>query len=84
MLAVGERGHHPSVTVWSLDTGAVLRELVGVYRFGISCVSFTSSGGGLVTMGFKSDRMLRVSEPPSGLLRAGGGGGGGRGVLNCY
>lgn len=59
---MGERGHHPSVTVWSLATGAVLRELAGGHRFGISCVSFTTSGGGLVTMGFKQDRMLRVRE----------------------
>ncbi|CAM9991699.1 unnamed protein product, partial [Laminaria digitata] len=60
MLAVGERGHHPSVTVWSLETGTVLRELTGGHRFGVGCVAFTLSGGGLVTMGFKHDRMLRV------------------------
>ncbi|CAM9353511.1 unnamed protein product [Choristocarpus tenellus] len=60
MLAVGERGHRPSVTVWSLATGAVLRALVGVHRFGISCVVFSPGGGALVTMGFRHDRMLRV------------------------
>lgn len=60
MLAVGEKGHHASVTVWSLAKGVVLRELTGGQYFGIRCVAFTPSGGGLVTMGFKNDRMLRV------------------------
>lgn len=60
MLAVGERGHQPSATVWSLATGTVVRELAGGHRFGIGCVAFTPSGGGVVTMGFKHDRMLRV------------------------
>lgn len=58
---MGERGHQPSATVWSLATGAVVRELAGGHRFGIGCISFTPSGGGVVTMGFKHDRMLRVS-----------------------
>lgn len=75
MLAVGERGHHPAVTVWSLATGTVLRELAGGHRFGIGCVVFTPSGGGVVTMGYKHDRMLRVS----GWGRRGGGGGNVRG-----
>ena len=66
MLAVGERGHHPSVTVWSLETGTVLRELAGGHRFGVGCVAFTLSGGGLVTMGFKHDRMLRVRRERGG------------------
>ncbi|CAN0050576.1 unnamed protein product, partial [Scytosiphon promiscuus] len=60
MLVVGERGHQPSATVWSLATGAVIRELAGGHRFGIGCIAFTPSGGGVVTMGFKHDRMLRV------------------------
>ncbi|CAN0431134.1 unnamed protein product, partial [Ectocarpus sp. 13 AM-2016] len=60
MLVVGERGHQPSATVWNLATGAVVRELAGGHRFGIGCISFTPSGGGVVTMGFKHDRMLRV------------------------
>ncbi|CAM9265955.1 unnamed protein product, partial [Hapterophycus canaliculatus] len=59
-LVVGERGHQPSATVWSLATGAVVRELAGGHRFGIGCVAFTPSGGGVVTMGFKHDRMLRI------------------------
>lgn len=57
---VGERGHQPSATVWNLATGVVVRELAGGHRFGIGCVAFTPSGGGVVTMGFKHDRMLRV------------------------
>ena len=43
MLAVGERGHQPSATVWSLETGEVLREVVGGHRIGISCICFTPS-----------------------------------------
>ncbi|CBJ30084.1 conserved unknown protein [Ectocarpus siliculosus] len=62
MLVVGERGHQPSATVWNLATGAVIRELAGGHRFGIGCISFTPSGGGVVTMGFKHDRMLRVAS----------------------
>lgn len=58
---MGERGHQPSATVWSMATGAVVRKLAGGHRFGIGCISFTPSGGGVVTMGFKHDRMLRVS-----------------------
>lgn len=84
MLAVGERGHQPSATVWSLATGTVVRELAGGHRFGIGCIAFTPSGGGVVTMGFKHDRMLRVSGPwekervpllffPQGLGRGRGG-----------
>lgn len=62
MLAVGERGHQPAVTVWALATGTVLRELTGAHRFGIGCVLFTPGGNRVVTMGFKHDRMLRVGE----------------------
>ena len=68
MLAVGERGHQPSATVWSLETGEVLREVVGGHRIGISCICFTPSGGGLVTMGFKRDRMLKVGGRGGGRL----------------
>lgn len=60
MLVVGERGHQPSATVWNLATGEVVRELASGHRFGIGCIAFTPSGGGVVTMGFKHDRMLRV------------------------
>lgn len=61
MLAAGERGHQPAVTVWNLASGTVLRELTGGHRFGIGCVAFTPDGQGVVTMGFKHDRMLKVS-----------------------
>lgn len=60
MLAVGERGHQPAVTVWNLATGAVLRELVGGHRFGVGCITFSPCGSMVATMGFKHDRMLRV------------------------
>lgn len=60
MLAAGERGHQPLVTVWSLATGITLWEMATGHRFGIGCVAFTPSGGGIATMGFKHDRMLRV------------------------
>lgn len=60
MLAVGERGHQPAVTVWDLASGTVLRELTGGHRFGIGCVVFSPKGSWVVTMGFKHDRMLKV------------------------
>ncbi|CAM9266437.1 unnamed protein product [Ectocarpus sp. 12 AP-2014] len=71
MLVVGERGHQPSATVWNLATGAVVRELAGGHRFGIGCISFTPSGGGVVTMGFKHDRMLRVWDLQLAMGRTG-------------
>lgn len=68
MLALGERGHQPAVTVWDLATGTVLRELAGGHRFGIACVAFAAGGRCVVTMGFNHDRMLRVRSPASSVL----------------
>ncbi|CAN0073640.1 unnamed protein product, partial [Discosporangium mesarthrocarpum] len=63
MLAVGERGHKPTVIIWSLASGSVLWELgalgAGQHRFGIICVAFSPCGGRVATMGFKNDKMLR-------------------------
>ncbi|CAM9225132.1 unnamed protein product, partial [Phaeothamnion confervicola] len=62
MLAVGERGHQPSVIVWDTATGAVLRELKGGHRFGVGCLAFSPRGHLLVTCGFKYDRTLQIWE----------------------
>ncbi|KAG5189397.1 hypothetical protein JKP88DRAFT_353103 [Tribonema minus] len=60
MLAVGERGHLPSVIVWKLATGVVLAELKGGHKYGVACLAFSPQGNALVSVGFKYDRMLQV------------------------
>jgi WD40 repeat protein len=60
LLAVGEKGHQPSVVVWSLSTGLVVAELKGGHKFGVSCVSFSPRGHMIVSAGFKYDRTLQV------------------------
>ncbi len=59
-LAVGERGHQPSIVVWSLGSGAIIAELKNGHRFGISCLAFSPAGNLLVSAGFKYDRQMCV------------------------
>jgi WD40 repeat protein len=58
-LAIGERGHQPSVTVWDIDTGIKLTTLNG-HQHGIGCMSFSTLGNLLVTVGFRHDKQLML------------------------
>ncbi len=69
-LAVGERGHQPSIVVWSLGSGVVIAELKNGHRFGVSCLTFSPAGNLLVSAGFKYDRQMRVWDLESAIAAA--------------
>ncbi len=66
-LAVGERGHQPSIVVWSLGSGLPIAELKNGHRFGVSCLTFSPAGNFLVSVGFKYDRQIRVWDLDSAI-----------------
>ncbi len=67
-LAVGERGHQPSIVVWSLGSGLTIAEFKNGYRFGVSCLTFSPAGNLLVSAGYKYDRQIRVWDVESAMV----------------
>jgi WD40 repeat protein len=49
-LAVGERGHQPSVIVWEIDSGHLCANLAG-HRLGVEGLAFSANGDWLVSVG---------------------------------
>lgn len=56
-LAVGERGHLPSINVWNVESGNLVTELKG-HKYGVACVAFGHNGRLLVSVGFQYDHHL--------------------------
>ena len=56
-IAVGERGHAPSVNVWNLTSGNLVSELKK-HKYGISCIAFSPDSQVLISVGFHHDRFL--------------------------
>mmetsp|Transcript_23235 Transcript_23235/g.36973 ORF Transcript_23235/g.36973 Transcript_23235/m.36973 type:complete len:1080 (+) Transcript_23235:1368-4607(+) len=55
LLAVGEKGHNPAITVWDVRSHVRVAELKG-HRFGISALSFSPTNEDqLVSIGFEHD-----------------------------
>jgi WD40 repeat protein len=60
-LALGERGHQPSIVIWNLlkqEKVTVLNE----HKYGIGCLAFSPNGKYLVSVGFKPDKQLILWE----------------------
>ena len=64
-LAMGERGHLPTVTVWDISSGEKLHTITG-HKHGVGCVAFSPSGDHLVTVGFKHDKQLLLWDWANG------------------
>jgi WD40 repeat protein len=59
-LAVGERGHSPSIMVWELSSGDLISTISGSHTHGIGCLAFSPNCQFLVSAGFKHDRQLII------------------------
>ena len=59
-LAVGERGHNPSIIIWDIDSNQRVCELIGAHKHGIGSVCFSPNGKLLITIGFKYDKQLII------------------------
>lgn len=56
-LAIGERGHLPSIVIWDLIKHQQVISLNG-HKHGIGCLAFSPNGKYLVSAGFKQDKQL--------------------------
>jgi mitogen-activated protein kinase binding protein 1 len=56
-LAIGERGHQPTITVWEIHTNQKIVTLSG-HKHGIGCLGFSPDGKFLVSAGFRHDKQL--------------------------
>lgn len=56
-LAIGERGHQPSITIWNTET---LEKLITLnnHQHGIGALKFSLDSKYLVSIGFKNDKQL--------------------------
>ena len=61
-LAVGERGHSPSIIIWEISTNKVISTIVGTHKHGIGCLVFSPDSRYLISAGFKHDRQLIIWE----------------------
>ena len=61
-LAVGERGHSPSIIIWEISSGKMLATIVGTHKHGIGCLVFSPDSRYLISAGFKHDRQLIIWE----------------------
>ena len=61
LLAIGERGHMPSVMIWDVLNSEQVACLSG-HKHGIGCLAFSPDGHYLVSVGFKHDRQLILWE----------------------
>lgn len=58
-LAIGERGHQPTITIWDISTSEKLTTLIG-HQHGIGVIKFSLDDECLVSVGFKTDKQLIV------------------------
>ena len=58
-LAVGERGHLPSISVWNIKTKTLSVKLMG-HKHGVGCIAFSPDSRFIVSCGFKYDKQLMV------------------------
>jgi mitogen-activated protein kinase binding protein 1 len=58
-LAIGERGHHPCITIWDTRNSEKLSTLTG-HQHGVGVVKFSLDDEYLVSIGFKTDKQLIV------------------------
>lgn len=58
-LAIGERGHHPCISVWDIRTSERISTLTG-HQQGIGVLKFSLDDEYLVSIGFKTDKQLIV------------------------
>ncbi len=56
-LAIGERGHLPSIVIWDLIKHQQVITLSG-HKHGVGCLAFSPNGRYLVSAGFKQDKQL--------------------------
>ena len=64
-LAIGERGHLPTIVIWDLMKQQKIHSLTG-HKHGISCLAFSPNGKYLVSTGFKADKQLILWENDTG------------------
>lgn len=57
LLAVGERGHQPAVSVWDVHANTKIATLTA-HKHGVGCLAFSPNGEYLVSVGFKHDKQL--------------------------
>lgn len=60
-LAIGERGHQPSITIWNTETSEKLITLTN-HQQGIGVLKFSLDSQYLVSIGFKNDKQLILWE----------------------
>ncbi|KAI9335913.1 WD40-repeat-containing domain protein, partial [Obelidium mucronatum] len=66
LVAAGEAGHQPRITIWNTETQTVSAELVG-HKFGVLCLAFSPNGKFLVSVGYQHDGQIYVWNIASGL-----------------
>lgn len=59
-LAVGERGHNPSILVYDVTNETCLTTLINHHKHGVGCLAFSPDNRYLVSVGFKHDKQLLV------------------------
>lgn len=59
LIACGEKGHSPMVSIWSMRSGALIAQLTE-HKNGVGALAFSPNGQYLISAGFKHDKQLIV------------------------
>ncbi|CAK4076437.1 unnamed protein product [Aphanomyces euteiches] len=70
LIAIAEKGHSPSITVWSVETGQLKAEFKR-HKYGIVSLAFSADTQYLVSMGFVHDKMLYVWDLSTNAIAGG-------------
>ncbi|KAF0686710.1 Aste57867_21552 [Aphanomyces stellatus] len=70
LLAIAEKGHEPSITVWDVETGQLKAEFKK-HKYGVVALAFSADARYLVSVGFVFDKMLYAWDLATNMLVGG-------------